>query len=361
MDRYIAIDSGKHATKVATYNVEDKTITKFCFHTRMSEGYFEDDSIESGTFIVELGGHVYKIGKGARNKAALETSKTSEIHKACTLSAIAMCVGDGDTVHVAVGIPVTEFVNVLNRNEYRDFILPTEPVTVKMKTKNETPPITKTFTIETRLVCPESGGVLYLNPEKYELSTTAVLDIGSLNVNGTYWEGFDMNPDYNFTGELGSSILISGLAQKLSASFSRCNESLINEILKQPSENRCLPKTTGEIAKQSKEVIHTYLIEHVNKIKEKCNTANWAMDYMTVVFVGGTSKLLESELKECFGNDIIIADSPSYANVEGFLAKLCARKLRIMLYDTETEANVNEIPNNIPSEPIVPIPQKRKA
>ena len=35
MDRYIAIDSGKHATKVATYNTEDKTITKFCFHTRM--------------------------------------------------------------------------------------------------------------------------------------------------------------------------------------------------------------------------------------------------------------------------------------------------------------------------------------
>lgn len=356
MDRYIAIDSGKHATKVATYNLDDKTITKFCFHTRMSEGFFEDDAIESGTFIVELDGHVYKMGKGARTRAALETSKTSDIHKACTLSAIAMCVADGDTVHAAIGIPVTEFENVLNRNQYRDFILPKGSITVKMKAKNEEEPITKTFTIETRLVCPESGGVLYLDPVKYEKTTTAVLDIGSLNVNGTYWEGFDMNPDYNFTGELGSSILISGLAQKLSATFSRCNESLISDILKRPSEERYLPKASEEVITRSKEVIHKYLIEHVNKIKEKCNTANWAMDYMTVVFVGGTSKLLECELKECFGKDIIIAENPSYANVEGFLAKLCARKLKIMLYEADTR--VNELPNSIPSEPIVPIPRK---
>ncbi len=337
MDRYIAIDSGKNATKVAIYDVKNKITKKFTFPTKIGHGDFSDDAIESCTFLAEIDNQVYKIGKGAKTNAELETSKMTDIHRICTLSAIAMCVSDKevDDVHVAIGIPVKEFENVEKRNEYRNFILPDGKVTVTLKPKNDDEPKKLTFNIVTKLVAPESSGVLYLNPAKYNKTTTATIDIGSLNVNGSYWNGFDIDSDFSLTGELGSKILIAGLAQELSAEFSRCDEKLIANILRQPLEHRHLTpiKQNPEIETRSAEFIHKYLVEHVRKIKALCNTKNWSLDYMELVFLGGTSKMLENELYEVFGNEIYIAEDPVYANVLGFLNKLCTKKLRIIIPD----------------------------
>ena len=121
MDRYLAIDSGKNATKVAIYDPEKNSTKKLAFLTKIGDGDFSDDSIESGTFLAEMDGKVYKVGKGAKFNAELETSKMTDIHKICTLSAIAMCLSadEENTVHVAIGIPVKEFENVEKRNAYR--------------------------------------------------------------------------------------------------------------------------------------------------------------------------------------------------------------------------------------------------
>lgn len=337
MDRFIAVDSGKDATKVAVYDAETKTTKKLTFLTKISEGDFSDDAIESCTFLSEVDGKVYKVGKGARINAELETSKMTEVHRVCTLSAIAMLVSakEVDTVHVAIGIPIKEFENVEKRNAYRNFILPDGEITVRLKPKNEDKPQTIKFKIATKIVAPESSGILYLNPARFKNATTAIIDIGSLNVNGAYWSGFDIDSDYSMTGELGSKILISGLAQELSAEFSRCDEKLVASVLRKPlSERHLAPlKPNPDIEKRSGEFIHKYLVEHVRKIKALCNTKKWSLDYMELVFVGGTSKMLENEIHEVFGEEIYIAEDPVYANVIGFLTKLCSRVLDIMIPD----------------------------
>ena len=56
MERYIAVDSGKFATKVAEYNINTDRIRKFAFRTRIGEGDFRDDALERNTCIVELDG-----------------------------------------------------------------------------------------------------------------------------------------------------------------------------------------------------------------------------------------------------------------------------------------------------------------
>ena len=63
MDRYLAIDSGKNATKVAIYDPEKNSTKKLAFLTKIGDGDFSDDSIESGTFLAEMDGKVYKVGK----------------------------------------------------------------------------------------------------------------------------------------------------------------------------------------------------------------------------------------------------------------------------------------------------------
>lgn len=83
MDRYIAVDSGKFATKIAYYDEKNHTTRHMKFHTRISEGYFEDDAIERATFVAQVGDKTYKIGRGARQQADMETSKKAEIHKLC--------------------------------------------------------------------------------------------------------------------------------------------------------------------------------------------------------------------------------------------------------------------------------------
>ena len=46
MERYIAVDSGKHSTKIAIYDQEKEETMKFRFRTKINEGYFEDEGIQ---------------------------------------------------------------------------------------------------------------------------------------------------------------------------------------------------------------------------------------------------------------------------------------------------------------------------
>lgn len=335
MERYIAVDSGKYATKMAVYDTkEDKTIVHK-FRTKMSQGNFEDDALETATVIVGYEDNVYKIGNGAIKEAELNTSKTSEIHKICTLTAIAMCVSSDeiDNVHVAAGIPVKEWENVDKRNEYKAFVFPEGDITIKIM-DSDNKPIEKTFRIVSRHVYPETQGALFMdNVFPLTNETVAVVDIGNLNINGTCWNRREIDRQYSLTDELGGSILIGGLSQELSAEFSRCDENYVARVLRQPLENRKLipNRHNPEVEEKSKEMITAYLKDFVGLIKRRCDSKHWSLDYMTIVFIGGTSSVLINEIKEVFGEEVIIPTKPEYANVLGFLRIMCGKVLDKMI------------------------------
>lgn len=352
MDRYIAVDSGKFATKIACYDEKANKTLRMKFHTRMSEGFFEDDAIESATFVAKVGDKVYKIGRGARQQADMETSKKAEIHRVCTMAAIAMMCDPNavDTVHVAVGIPVKAFEDVKTRNEYREYILPEGINEVTIKKNSTSNPVTIKFEIKTRLVCPESCGVLYLHADKYKKASTGVVDIGNLNINGTVWSGFDLNPEYSVTNELGGNVLIQGIAQDLSARFSRCDANMVANILnkskKNPDLRKLVPiKPNPLVEEESKKAITEYMRSHVRQIKAALDTKHWSLDYMNLVFIGGTSELLTNEIYEVFGEEVTIEEDPCYANVLGFLMKLCSRTLKKAI-PTSTQDNTDSIGDN---------------
>lgn len=329
MEIFVAVDSGKYATKVALYNPESGETQAFKFRTKMSPGNFNDDALETSTVIVEIGGKVYKIGNGAVSEAALETSKASEIHRICTLTAIAMCVGNQPCdVHAAIGIPVKEWENVDKRVEYKQFILPDGEIKMMLMTKNDVPPTECCFNIVSKHVYPESQGALFLKKiAPLSNGTVAVMDFGNLNINCTCWNHRELDRQYSITDELGGNILISGLSQELSAEFSRCDETYIAKVLKQPRKDRCLRPNrpnTG-IEESSRKMIDDYLINHVKAIRRKCDAKHWSLDYMTIVFIGGTSDLLRDEIMQVFGELSYIPPHPEYANVAGFLRVMCSK------------------------------------
>ena len=334
--RFAAVDSGKFATKLAWADPKLETYNTCSFRTKMGLGNFADDAIEDGTFVVEIDGNVYKIGNGAPKEAVLETSKKSDIHKICTLLALALIANpSGDEFKVAIGAPVAEWAVVDKRNEYRDYILPEGDITVKYKTSKSDDIHVKTFSVVKKYVYAESAGALYLDMLRNK-DTAAIVDLGNLNVNCTYWSNFVLDETYSATGELGGQILVRKLADELSSAFTRVDERLVSNILKRAPEDRFLKPvkvTAGseEVEARSKQIIKEFLYNHVKEIQRKCDSLHWSLDYMELTFIGGTSALLQNEIREVFGENVFIPENPDMANVIGFLRRLIAKEADVVL------------------------------
>ncbi len=325
--KYVAVDCGKYNTKACTYHEEAGEYARTKFRTKIGKGDFSDDMLERGSFIVRVdGGEVYKIGNGASTEAELETSKKSEIHKICTMSAIAMMLKENSKdVNVVIGIPNQIAGDPKQRNEYKDFIIPEGEHTVEIKTTAEGAPQKITFQLNKRCVYPEGIGVLYEYPSALG-EITGIIDIGNLNTNNTYCVNYEPQQDHSFTDELGGKILISGLAQQLTGELgARVDDNLVASTLLKDVSKRYLVSKSGdkECEEKSRKIIKEYLMEHVQNIKRKLDAKRWPTSFMNLCIIGGTVKILKPELEEVFGN-VFIPDKPEYVNVEGFLRKFCA-------------------------------------
>ena len=355
MKRYIAIDPGKYATKCAylVQNEEGMSTVMFKFRTKVSDGNFNDDALEPSTMVVEYGGKVYKVGRGALHEAELSTNKMDELHRICTLAAIAGVCSENevDEVHAAIGVPVKEWEIVEKREQYKKFMLPDDDVIeIRMMSNTCKEPVVKRFKIVSRHAYPESQGAIFLKNvvrarNAMSSSNVGVVDIGNLNINLTLWDNAVLDQNASMTGELGGNILISGLSQKLSAVFSRCSEATVASVLRMPYEARKLKpmKPNPELEEKSHHIISDHLLEHVTAIKRKCDVLQWDYDFMPMVFIGGTSTLLEREIREVFGEDAYVPNNPEYANVAGFLRVLCSKELNIIIPLPKIEDEKEEV------------------
>lgn len=329
--RYIAIDAGKYNTKLNTYDAATGNQTLCKFRTKMSEGTFDDDMFEKGTFIVQVDdGPVYKVGRDGRNEPEMETSKKSEIHQVCALTAAALALGPGEHrgVNAAIGIPL-QICNIPEeRLSYKHFIFgdPGDLHTVRIKTDAAGPVLTSAFSFDRQLVYPEGIGVLYEYPSRLN-GPTGIIDIGNLNTNNLYCDAFLINNEGCYTAEMGGKILIAGLSATLTSELgSRVDDNMAASTLLKPYEQRYLRsvKKNREIEIQSKNIIDRYLLEHVRQIKQRCDTRQWPLEFMNIVCMGGTARLLKNEIYQVFGEETFIPEAPEFVNVKGFLKKMCA-------------------------------------
>ena len=330
---YLSIDSGKFATKVAKAKENFEGMDEFRFRTKVSEGNFDDDAVEKGTYIAEIDGQVYKIGNGALRDAELDTSKKTNEHLVSTLLSHALVTEKkGQEFCTAIGMPIGPYRNVEERKAYKEYILPLgEHEVIYMNQDGQK--VCKTFSIKEHFVYPESAGGLYLDMQGNK-DDAAILDMGNVNVSAALYQNFEPIYDSSKTSELGGQMLISGLAAALSSEFaSRVDERLVSRVLRMPREQRFLSpaKPNPEIEKASKEFIDKYLLEHVKDIKRVCDGLRWPLAFMNLTSIGGTSELLKYEIKEVFGDTVVIPEKPEFANVRGFLRRLVAWKEKKLL------------------------------
>ena len=66
-------------------------------------------------------------------------------------------------------------------------------------------------------------------------------------------------------------------------------------------------------------MIDKYLIDYVTSLREDCLAAQWSVDYTQFVFI------IANEIKEVFGDEVIISEYGAFTNAMGMLALMCGR------------------------------------
>lgn len=317
MKRYIAVDSGKDSTKAVIRRSGDTPDREMSFLTRMDNLDEDYGLLGSGnTYTVEIDGKTYHVGDNARYDSFAET-KTEEIHKLCIYTAVAKLVDNGDEVNLAIGCPLSIYINKEARAEYANYIKGTGFVNITVNG------IKHHFVIAKVLVLPESSGIVYDNFEKYMKTTVGVIDIGGLNTNCCIYKNLAPQAQYLFTTRFGSKEMFKSLLDVLNSKLNLTvpiQDYQIRDIV----EKGYVPnRKNPEKEALSKRIIHEHRLQHVKDIYNTCVQHSWSLDILDLKFIGGTSLLLKDEIKEVFGVDesSFFADA-QFLNAKGYLKAL---------------------------------------
>lgn len=304
--RKIVVDSGKYATKaIALTELEE--FERLKFRTKMSETE-ESVTNASETYAIEMNGERHLIGKLA-NESDWETSKASDLHRLSIYTAIHHFVKDGDEVSLAVGCPLSVYTKRKHREEYEQYIQGDRDITITVNG------VKKTFRIVEINALPETSGYLFKNIEEYEDKMFSIVDIGGLNANCCQYNGIDIIHESDLTLILGMNNLYTKIRNEVNKEFS-ANISIIQveQFMNRDKKDWYIRKDK----ENSNRLIKKITLEHVREIHSELKQNGWDTDNMEFIFVGGGSLVLKEEIKEVFGEDVVISDSGVWDNAEGF-------------------------------------------
>jgi len=307
MNRTIAIDSGKFATK-AVMQKADGSERFISFRTKMQETARTD--VQGKSFIVEFGGKRYLLGEQAEVISS-KTTKAEELHRIAAYTALAQLAASGDDIVVVIGCPLSVYENAESKKQYKEYMFPTRQIDIKV---NE---MTKHLNVVSTIVLPESSGVIYLEQELCEKAAVGVIDIGGLNVNCCVYNKTVPVLSTLYTDNLGSNVLMQDLKNALAINYNEdIPDWMMEDVLTQGyfTDNM----SSDGIRPGSKEFIREFKKNHINKIIQKCEANGWNLRTTRLIFSGGTSELLKEEIKSVLPGATILAE-PAKANVRGFL------------------------------------------
>lgn len=301
--KLISVDSGKYATKGLYKDNDGSEPRKIMFRTKMDKTD-EIKSTDRKSCVVEYDGERVLIGDSAET-VDFDKTKAKKIHKLATYCAVAQLIEDGDEIVLTVGCPLSIFNNVEERNQYKEFMHDKGEREIILNGK------VKKFTIKKVIVCPESSGVIFKNPNKYKEKLVGIIDIGGLNTNCAIYDRLAPIRSTCFTTNLGANVLRNDLKQHLNSVFAEVNlqDWQMEHVIKLG-----YIKSNKE---ESEKIIKDFLQRHINNIVDEAKKKGWDIKNIDFVFVGGGSKLLENEIRNVIP-DAEISETAEWDNVEGF-------------------------------------------
>ena len=318
----IAVDAGKAETKIVVKR-NDKEIVRDHFPTAI--GQTSDGRVDLldnvHTFSSKTLGTVGKeIRIGCDElpvKADDNFSKDSDINRICTMYAIAKNVIPGETVNVVTGCPLSIYSRKEERTEYGRNIIPNGKVECVIDGK----PVE--FTIDKRLVCAESTGILTLHPEIFSKKDydAAIIDMGGLNMNITAINNSNVISESSHTSRHGGRMLHHEIQRLLMDNGMEITDAQILSSVLRGYVNYHDPN----MREISKDIISRAVTSFIDEIDRTLRNSWKNFDTLELFFIGGTAFLLKDYLAERFGEHAHFEknfEASRYANAEGFALRM---------------------------------------
>ena len=311
--KYVSIDCGKANTKVCAYDVESSKLSKAIVSTNVEKrNSLVELCRQENQYIVTFAGDDEEINGGwdvgfGSGQTSYSNSKKDMIHKIMTLTAIALVTENGDSVVPAIGCPLTVFNDADSKVEFYDYIFPDGRVDVNINGIDHYYFIKK----DKGCVFPESFGAMFMFPERFT-GDTGVIDIGGLNVNASLFKKGKYQQELSMTEKLGLFSIVSYLRTRLNA---LCDAGFDDRTVECFLRSGSVPGS-----EKSAEVIESVLASHLPRIEKIVK--EWNIDRIDLIFIGGTSKILQKYIEERFPDNAFIPNEADFINCKGFLKEM---------------------------------------
>lgn len=306
MERYILSgDFGKYETEVVGRNLkgdtEDVQLVRFRTKTYdLADGYIE---LEGNSYIAEYNGKQYIIGEQGQEKSN-DTSKTSILHQLACYTAITQFIepnSKDNDIYMVLACPLSVLSIEDAKNEYKKFLKGDGPIKIRVNHRDYE------FEIKDIMIKAEGSGILYLEPERFINKTVGVVDLGGLNMGFSLYVNKVCKKENRFIEECGTDRLIEIVREQLSI-YKKGN--LINKETAERALDEGGMKKAGKLDGESKQYIEKaksiYMAEVLKNIEEHKFNID---DLDEVIFVGGTSQHIKSEVEKNINHSYVPENS----------------------------------------------------
>ncbi len=297
----IVVDPGKHTTKAIRrdFNAVD-------FRTKMSDNTQEIDA-QGNTYSVVFDNIKYLIGEQAEEQS-FDVSKSVLLHKLVTYTAISQLADNNSIIQLVLNCPVSIYKYKPQRDEYKEYIYNDGAFDITINEED------CYYEFENILVLPEDYGVVYKHPALFKNKRVALLGLGGLNMNFMVINNLVPETSTMFTVNHGGNELETNIINELNSMFAlNIDHKEAPYIL----DNGGV-KIKGTLNKESTQIVDGIIDEFINTIIQEVKKNGHNLDMLDVVFVGGTSEAIQSQIEHKIKHATVVNEA-QWAAVEGSL------------------------------------------
>lgn len=297
----IVVDPGKHTTKAIR-----KDYNTVNFRTKISDNIQEID-IHGNSYGIVFEGNKYVVGEQAEEQS-FDVNKTNLLHKLVTYTAITQLAKNNSVIQLVINCPVSIYKFKPQRDDYKEFIYNNGGFNIIVNNESYN------YEFENILVLPEDYGVVHRHPSLFKDKRVAIIGLGGLNMNFMIVNKYVPEISTMFTVNHGGNELETNMINELNSRFAFNIDPLEAPYI---LANKGI-KIKGSIDKSSTEIINNVINNYIYNVIQEVRKNGHDIDLLDVVFVGGTSELIQEHIRLAIKHAIIVKEA-QWVAVEGSL------------------------------------------
>ena len=313
MKKYVlSADIGKYETDIVGRCLDGtkddiKTVRLRTKMYDLQDGYID---VEGESHLVKLNGKEYIVGEQGQSKSD-DTTKTQFLHQLSCYTAITQLLKPGskdNKISMVLACPLSVLLIQDAKEEYKTFIKGDGPININVDGEEYE------FTIEEIMVKAEGAGIMYLEPNLFTEQSTAIVDLGGLNMGFSLYNNGVCKKEDRFIEECGTDRLLDLVREQLSI-YKKGN--LIDKNIAEKALNEGGLKKSGKLDVDSVIYVENAKKKYYDEVLNHIKAHKFDIDvFDRIVFVGGTTQHIKNNITKNLEHAYVPANS-QLSTVEG--------------------------------------------